>query len=71
LYSDTGDDAYDYKRCSICQKELDGGDSPWSICFDQDWKINVWGGDSHLSRGLFCQECAELIIGHTAENTQP
>ena len=50
-------------RCVVCRNKLEDGDSPWSICFDPEWKRNCWGGDSHEYRALLCQGCAENMIG--------
>ena len=32
-------------QCGICGCVLEGGDSPWSICFDPHWEGDMWGGD--------------------------
>ena len=42
-------------RCLICGKKIPD-DSPYSVCFDPDYKRNVWGGDSHQYIGLLCEE---------------
>lgn len=49
-------------NCIICKKELLGQDSPWSICYDSEWKHNSWGGDTHKYKALLCQDCAEEIL---------
>lgn len=61
MYQDI-DNEDEKNKCVRCGSELHGGHSPWSICFDPYWQENVWGGDSHETRGMFCQVCAEKII---------
>lgn len=62
-YEDIGtSEATMSKQCHICDANLPGGDSPWSICFDPKWKENVWGGDTHEYRAILCQQCAERIV---------
>ena len=53
---------YDSGRCAMCSCKLKCGDSPWSICFDPEWRHNCWGGDSHQYRGRLCQACAEELL---------
>jgi len=48
--------------CTMCKSKLPGGDTPWSICFDKEYKRNCWGGDSHEYRGILCQDCAVRIL---------
>lgn len=49
-------------KCVICHRLLDGGDSPWSICFDPYWKHNCWGGDTHEYKALLCQDCVDKLL---------
>ena len=48
--------------CKLCKKKLLNNSSPWSLCYDPQYKINIWGGDTHEYRGILCQECAEKLL---------
>lgn len=52
----------DLSRCILCHNDLPDGDSPWSICYDPEWKRNVWGGDTHEYIAMLCESCAKEII---------
>lgn len=49
-------------NCTLCNCSLKNNDSPWSICYDSEWRHNSWGGDTHEFRGLLCQNCVEKLL---------
>ena len=52
-------------KCVLCDKPIEAGHSPFSICYDPEWEHNVWGGDTHESLGLLCVQCGEKIAPET------
>lgn len=50
------------RKCRICGSDLSDG-SPWTLCYDEHYKTNVWGGDTHRIVASFCQSCVEGCIG--------
>lgn len=51
----------DMHTCCSCGAKFDYL-SPWSVCYDPEYKRNVWGGDTHLMRGYLCQACAKKLL---------
>ncbi len=48
--------------CVVCGTVLGIDGSPWSICYDEEYEHNIWGGDSHEYRAYLCQNCATNLI---------
>jgi hypothetical protein len=46
-------------KCLICHRNIKDG--PYCVCYDPDWKINVWGGDSHRYVGYLCNKCGKKL----------
>ncbi len=50
------------EKCLICDKIItDESGSPYSVCYDSKYKVNVWGGDSHEYVGYLCEECGAKL----------
>jgi hypothetical protein len=49
------------RRCCYCNAELEGNDSPWSVCWNPAQGGFYTTADLE-PRGLLCQRCAEKIL---------
>lgn len=52
-------DERDLDSCWKCKVPTDN--SPYSICYDAEWKRNVWGGDTHVYIAYICNMCAKEL----------
>lgn len=57
------------EKCLLCNIEIkDDQGSPYSVCLDQCWKQNTWGGDTHEYLGYLCEKCGKEIEKKSIEN---
>jgi hypothetical protein len=47
-------------NCFICHKRI--SNSSWSVCYDPEYKHNVWGGDSHQYVSYIHDKCVKKIL---------
>lgn len=48
-------------NCLICGKEVSKNGTPYTVCKDEFYKHNVWGGDSHEIIGYVCEDCFKKL----------
>jgi hypothetical protein len=60
MTSDLAENVSEWGRCLVCGEKLT--DSALSICFDPQWKHNVWGGDTHETISYLHETCIEKLI---------
>ena len=48
-------------KCPLCKKNDCPEEGPFSICFDPDWRRNVWGGETHYYMCQICNECGDEL----------
>ncbi len=45
--------------CFFCRGRVDERlGTPYSICYDPEWRVNIWGGDTHRYLAYICEACA-------------
>lgn len=48
--------------CTVCGSFIFNKDvGEYTICYDPEWKRNIWGGDTHKEIGLICRDCGEKL----------